>query len=222
MQNTGHRVAIFICWISLLPLLCFTGCYPGESEETSDLEVVATEYDVNFHFSSIRTFIMPDTVMHITDPNHPEHDQQISAEANKLLLKGIPDHLRSLGYKRMLNTQYGLPDVYVTISVVATTYILNEAIDWWHYWAYYPWWPGWKEGVYPWCPWGSEIYKGYTQGTVVVQMQNSKVWEETKIPVVWQATFNGLLKGTEQPVNQRIKRDLDLAFEQSPYLKIDE
>lgn len=204
--------------VSLFPLILFTGCYPGESEETAGLEVVATEYDVNFDFSSIRTFIMPDTIMLITDPNHPDYTQAINTESNKLILKGIPDRLRALGYKRMINTVNELPDCYVTISVIATSYVLNEGIDWWGYWNYYPWWPVWENGAYPWCPWGSKIYKGYTTGTVIVHMLNSKVWEETKIPVVWLATFNGLLKETGQSVDQRIARDLDQAFGQSPYL----
>ncbi len=217
MKTRGIHIFMIFSF-SLLPLLFLTGCYPGGAEETAELEVVATEYDVNFDFSSVRTYIMPDTIMIITDPNHPGHNQEINTEANRLLLKGVPDHLRAMGYKRMATSENELPDVYITISVIGTSYILFEAIDWWRYWYYYPWWPGWKEGVFPWYPWGSEIYKGYTTGTVIIQMLDSKVWEETKIPVAWSATLNGLLKESGQNANQRVERDLDQAFEQSPYL----
>ncbi len=197
----------------------FTGCYPDEAENPEDMELVTTECDVNYPFTLNRTYIMPDTVMHIIDLNDPNNNQPINTGSDGLMLSLVSDHLDGLGYKRLMNTEGEKPDVYITLSAISALYLLNDEDDWWYYWKYYPYWPiPWVDEYYPWYPWGKPVYYAYTIGTVIIQMMDGHSAADDKIPVVWNVTLNGLLQDTVQNLDQRIERDIDRAFELSTYL----
>lgn len=213
------KILFVFFWFSTLVLL-FGGCYPDEADNPEEMELVTTEHDVNYSFAANRTYIMPDTVMPIIDLNDSSNNQQINTSADELILDQVADHLDALGYKRVINTEGEKPDVYVTISAISALYLLNDEDDWWYYWKYYRYWPiPWVDEYYPWYPWGKPVYYGYTIGTVIIQMMDGHTAAEEKIPVVWCATLNGLLKDTGQNIDQRVERDIDQAFEQSSYLK---
>ena len=40
------------------------------------------------------------------------------------------------------------------------------------------------------------------------------------VPVVWSSILNGLLEGGTSEINSRIKKSVDQAFDQSPYLSV--
>ena len=214
-DNKIIPVILFTVVLSVL----FSGCYPDEADNPEDMELVTAEHDVNYSFVSNRTYIMPDTVMHIIDLNDPGNYQQINTGSDELILGEVAGHLDALGFKRVIDTQGERPDVYVTISAISALYLLNDDDDWWYYWKYYRYWPiPWVDEYYPWYPWGKPVYYGYTIGTVIIRMMDGHSAADDKIPVVWNVTLNGLLQDTVQNLDQRVERDIDQAFELSTYL----
>jgi hypothetical protein len=57
-------------------------------------------------------------------------------------------------------------------------------------------------------------------GSLFIEMANVDEIDDVdeEIPVVWQATVNGLLSSSEENVYNRVVKSIDQAFEQSPYL----
>lgn len=206
-----------LAWLLFFPLI-FAGCYPDDAELDEEMELVTTEHDVNYPFASVQTYILPDTIMLISDPDDPSNDRPVNTNKNKQILSELADHFEHLGYQRMVNTVNGLPDVYVAVSATAANYIRSDWKHWWDFWAYYPWWPGWADGYLLWYTWGIPVYYTYPVGTLVIQMMDVTGTDETRIPIVWSATINGLLTGSDQDLDRRISRDMDQAFRQSVYL----
>jgi hypothetical protein len=208
--------------ILAIPFLLLS-CYPGGPEYVEDMDLVATKYDSTFDFSKVNTYIMPDTVMPVFDPDHPEDADPINKQKQKLILDEMVKQLTQLGWERKFDTIDGYPDMYITLTAFTNTTV-NYYYDYWYYWwGYYPYWPPYwgGGGYYPYYPWGGAYVYTYTTGTVLTQMMdpNNTADIEERIPVVWIGAINGLAEGTDQYINERIERGISQMFKQSPYLR---
>lgn len=150
--------------------------------------------------------------------------------------------MASDGYTRVFysDTVTHNPDIMIAVSAIKTT---NVTVGWWY--PYYPGWGwGWGWGWYKSAPadrganyyyggypgyyppgwgWGGvPYYSSYTTGTLLMEMTNPNdyriVDNDTVVPMYWAAGANGVLSNGSN--TSRITNDIDQAFTQSPYLKL--
>ena len=200
---------LFILGVSL----SIWSCYPSSGlESISDYDVVVTVYDKEANFGSIRTYFMGDSIYHLI----PEDEKdEISRDFDEQILSDVERNMAGLGYTRVDSTAENPPNVALVLSVATSTY---------QGWTYWPGWgyPGWGWG-YPGWGWGYPGYwTGYTYstGTIFIQMANPNQPDQADqtIPLLWNATLNGLLESSKSGTRARITEMIDRSFSQSPYL----
>ena len=128
-----------------------TGCYPEGYETYQETDIVVTDYNTNYNFSGIGTYIIPDTIHYIG-----EEDPDRSWD--NFIIGELEQGFESMGYTRLAGLQHkNPPDVVITVSVLRNenTNIYSD-----------PWYPGWGYGGwgYPGYGWGYWGYPGYGYG----------------------------------------------------------
>ncbi|MHA7129333.1 DUF4136 domain-containing protein [Algoriphagus namhaensis] len=203
--------------MGLLALLSLA-CTPDGAEYVDELDIVYTNHDPNFNFTSKGTFAIPDEVIKIDvedvpgEPGFvPDFVDPVYANA---ILETIKSNMRNYGYTEV--DESANPDLIILPSAMQTDQ-LYFYYDWWYWNWYYPGWgPGWGwyyPGYFP--PQVSRI----RTGSVFIQMTDPSNQSATdKIPVVWTSVVNGLFEGNINSISSRITQTIDQAFEQSPYL----
>lgn len=194
-----------------------TGCYP-EHSDPDELDIVLTNYDSTYDFDGIQTYIMPDTVIAVTDPDDPSNTVTYGHLFDSLLLAKVAEKFDALGYQRVFDTVPEKPDVAVLLNVSATKYWSVYWYDWYDYWGWYDYWPYYYDDgdaySFPWV-----ITYDYTVGSLIVQMTDLKPpagFSPDSLSVVWIGVVNGLVEGSDVPA--RISGGIDQMFIQSPYL----
>ncbi|QZE12863.1 DUF4136 domain-containing protein [Halosquirtibacter laminarini] len=216
-----RRICIY-SFIVLFGLLLFASCDDRGPETISDYDVVYTNYDNKEDFSKVKTYHMPDSVVFILSK---DDYGVVNHNYDQTLLESVKSNLDALGWTEVPYEDLGTvePDVFVTVSAITATWVQQYWYDdWWDYWDWYPFYPdwGWGPGYYPWFGY-PVYYTTYDTGTVFIEMTDPSKTDQNKkqIPVIWVGAINGLLEGSQ--VNQRIQKNVDQAFYQSPYLKGD-
>jgi hypothetical protein len=197
-------------------------CAPDSGFNTiQDYDVVATHYDPKTDFSSLRTYSMPDTLIHRRDPEDAS-SVNLSREHDQLVLTLVRDNLEDLGYEEEADPGSNRPDVYVIVSATLTEWLANASEDWWDYWGWYPHWPpSWGPGWGTYYPFPINYF--YRAGTVFIDMIDDEVpaGEEQIIPILWTASINGIMLDTSSGAEDRLTANIRQAFDQSPYLATD-
>jgi hypothetical protein len=206
-------------WFYLLLPTLLAGCYPQGPEYTDELDLVLTNYDVNFNFAGAKTYAIPDSVIKITgdvftDPDGNGKPTFLSATYSVPLLAAINQNMSDYGWTRV--SQSANPDVVLLPSNMTTTNIYYY-YDWyywdWWYTGWYPYW-GWYYPYYP------AYVTGYRTGSIFVQMIDRKGAAGTdKVPVTWSLIINGLAEGSTTDIITRAQNAVNSAFTQSSYLK---
>ncbi|SHO64361.1 DUF4136 domain-containing protein [Algoriphagus zhangzhouensis] len=204
--------------LGVLALGMITSCTPEGAEYIDELDIVYTNHDPDFVFSSQNTYALPDQVVKITeeivDGEPGDEPEYIDPAYSVTILNSIRSNMNSLGYTEV--DKSANPDLIVLPSAMQTDQ-LYFYYDWW-YWNW--WYPGWGTG------WGW-YYPGYyppqvsriRTGTVFLQMtQPEGINAADQIPVIWTGVMNGLLEGSKDQVATRINNSINQAFTQSPYL----
>ena len=201
-------------------MFCLLSCEREGPEYVDELDVVATRHDKNVDFSTVKTYVMPDSVVYI-----PEKEEYTDSdkEFDEAVLQRVEQNLESLGYERVDESQNGTiqPDVVITLILIErnTTAVYSWGTDpWYDWWGWYDWgywgypWigPGWSP-YYP-VSWGSY---SYTTGTLIVDMLQPMEQEEREINVLWNGVFNGI---QTLGLSDRMLMGVDQMFDQSPYL----
>lgn len=203
----------------LASMAALFSCAPDSGFNTiRDYDVVATHYDPNTDFKTLRTYAMPDTIVHRRDPEDTS-TVGLSREHDQLILALVRDNLEDLGYEEEADPGPNRPDVYVIVSATLTKWLANASEDWWAYWGWYPYWPpSWGPG------WGTHypfpINYFYRTGTLFIDMIDDEVaeGEERVIPILWTASINGIMVDGAQGAEERLTSNIVQAFDQSPYL----
>ncbi|MCH4821742.1 DUF4136 domain-containing protein [Gramella lutea] len=204
----GFRHTGMMIFLSLL----LTGCYPDQPERVEDYDVSYTNYSPEFDFSVDRSYSLPERVILIDDgdfsSDEPEYLDDIFADA---ILNNIRQNLNSLGWTEV--EEEDLPDVVMLPSAFDQTFLYYYDFGYWgwYYPGYFPGWGWYYPGYSP------GYVSGYRVGTVLVQMTLPIENEDDEIPVVWLATFDGLLEGSDRSISERIDRNLDQAFSHPPF-----
>jgi len=204
MRITSYK-KILIRTFSLLILLAVTlvtlqSCYPGEELTYEDTDIVATFYDNATDFSTLLTYAMPDSVIHVADSSlatgnvNRTYDQQI--------LNEIEENLQRMGFTEAASPD--VADIHVAALATTTTWVSGGCYG--GYWSYW----------YPYYSWCYPVYYTYTIGTIIIVMAQPDKPGDNK--GVWVAGLNGLLSDAYTNTSSRINKNIDQAFNQSPYL----
>ena len=199
----------------LLTAALLLGCYPKGHEYIEDLDLVVTNHDVAFDFEDYNTYSLPDRIVKITGNLDEGEEVEFIDDANAaFILDRIRDNMEAYGWAEVNEDQD--PDMVILPSAMqSTTFVYYY--DYWYWDWYYPyyWW-GW---YYPY-----PIYGGsYTSGSVFLQMTYPDgITPTDNIPVVWSSILNGLLEGSKSDLANRVAKSVDQAFDQSPYLSLDD
>jgi len=211
-QNAAKKITLFT-FIGLL-FLTVGGCYYDYGMNVSDYDVVTTLYDVNFNFSNVKTYAMPDTIVHIVDEGK---ESDISRKYDSFILKQVASQMELRGITRITDPDFSVaektPNVVLLLRATSTTnYVAYNNYYWGGYWGW-----GWG-GYYPWYG-GTTVYN-YTTGTVLIDMidvENANPAEE-EYPSAWLAAINGLLGDSGTSSQNRLSTSIVQAFVQSPYI----
>ncbi len=208
----------------MLIAIGITGCYPGNDVSYSDLDLLTTAYDMNTDFSALKTYYMPDSVVHLKDTLDPKANVDVSHELDDFILEKVRNNMTAYGYSAEAKPSVNHPDIFLTVSVMATKnynvyYYYPYYWDWgwgWYYkstdyWGYY----------YP-PGWGGTYVTSYTVGTLVMIMHDvhNATTSTDSIPTIWTGSMNGLLGSSRPNDGSRVEYNINQAFAQSPYLKI--
>ena len=195
-------------------------CYPGEPTAATELDVVATTHDDSVDFSTIGTFVLPDSVVEIVPPESIGTTIPLNHAYDQLILDGVAAKLTALGYTRLTTFDAGNPpDVAVLVSAIASrntdVYVTYPWYDYWGWYGWPPYGPGWGVGY----PVVSDVVQ-YDVGTIVIDMWDIRRADPQaqRLPSIWTAALRGLLVDSPADAPARITQAIDRAFAQSPYL----
>jgi len=230
--------------LSVLASVMLAGCYPNEDIYYSDTDIAVTRNDQSFTFKDSMICVLFDTVMHVVDEDDDPKEGMNDSHLISELTKNLKQNTRFITYvskdSTELKKQLALDgrtisdiDLAVTTTAMESDYYYTGYYPWngWWYWGWYPYW---KSGslkstnntnyyYYPYYPWGGGTYYAYTTGTILIDMVDVKSIKhdngEVKIPVIWSGIINGLLSGNKTDQANRITKQVNQCFKQSPYLK---
>lgn len=201
-------VISMLTWISLVLL---PGCYPGGAEFVEELDAVYTNYDPEFNFSTSYTYALPPGVADVGDESLNGSPEYIEENLGKTILNDLQENLSALGWTEVDEQED--PDLIILASAFSSTTFYYYDLSYWG--GYYPGFtPGWG-WYYP--GYSPGAVSSYTTGTVILQMTVPGLINGNQVPVVWTATLNGLLQGSEQNIISRIATNIDQAFTQPPF-----
>ena len=114
------RVPVFLlpALVSCVGLmLVLSACEPDSGFNTvADYDVVVTLYDESFNFTSVETYFLPDTIIHLVEEGD---DDNISRDYDAFILNLIRENIEDLGYVEA-DTSVTDPDVYFLVDVAST------------------------------------------------------------------------------------------------------
>ena len=191
------------------------GCYPEGVDYYEETDIALTHFQDDYDFLAKTTYAMPDRIVKITgnkiEGDDPEFVPDITATA---ILNMIAENMNSLGWQRVDIDDN--PDLLLAPAAWETT-----TISWWY--DYWGWWWG---GYYPgWgCCWGGYYppvhVTSYTTGTLVMTLIDPDIESTSGNPISqWTGAISGLMSGAYDA--DRVRRAIDQAFAQSPYLNTD-
>jgi hypothetical protein len=195
-----------------LVALALQACYPSEDFFVEELDLVVTNYEEDENYARFTTFAVPDSVIRIGDDGTEE-----KGPFDDLMLDLVRQNMIDLGYVEELDPENTPPDLVVLVELLITdNTVVAPCWPSWGWWGGWPpyWGPGWCGG-WGWVPVGS-----YTTGTVIIDMLDIEGadMEEEVLPIVWNGLINGLVTGSDASLEQRIRTNINQAFDQSAYL----
>lgn len=219
MKHSKLMIAAMV--FSLVGLL--TGCYPDKMDYVDEYDVAGTMYDEEADFSAYATFHVLDTVMHITEDG--EDDPSLNRDHDEFILEQVRQNMLDMGYTEQVSPDsLNMADLELLVQVMTTDFY-SYYTYWYDYWGWYGGWywydPGypWSPG-YPWYP-GGGYYNSYSTGTLMIEMLDTDLplVEGERPGIVWMGLVDGLLSGNISSGRERLDKQLNQLFEQSPYLQ---
>ncbi len=205
--------------------LLLVSCYPGDVTSVAQLDVVVTTHDDTVTFSSFRTYALLDSVVHI-DLVDATNDSLLDRSNDALILAEVRSGIEGLGYVEETDPANNVPDVILLVGAFAVEKQAYYSYGWWGWYGWYPYWPCCGPG-YGWgYPSGGSVT--YAVGTLVITMldparpsvQNADGVDAAQ--TLWLAGINGLLEGSGATRRTRISNLIGQAYDQSPYLRVNE
>lgn len=206
--------------LGLIMYLTISSCVPDGPTAQDQLDIVYTNFNPNFDFSSVSTFAIPDNVLLLDEEtvnNPPQGEMPPTADflVSRAILDGIRTNMRNRGFTQV--SRFDNPDIVLLPTITVGNRIFID-YDWWL-------WGWWLPNFSP--EWGWD-FPGYfpnsitsvETGTVLIQMAFPKrIGADNKIPVHWLTAINGVVSGSTGDNTNRISRGINQAFEQSPQIR---
>jgi hypothetical protein len=186
-----------------------TQCYPAGPDYVQQLDLVYSNYDPGYDFTTKQTYYIPDQIMKIDDDLVAGNDPNFVKDPySTQLLNQIKQNMAADGWQ--LVGKDADPDV--VLAPVA--YMLTTTYYYGGYWG--GWYGGWYGWYYPY-----PVTTSYTTGSLIVTMLDpNDLSPDDKARAVWSFIINGLLEGSSTDFTNRYTQGIDQAFIQSPYIKI--
>jgi len=173
-------------------------CYPGDEITAEDTDLVATYYDKEANFSTKVTCAVRDSVIRLDEEGNPIFDE--TGQYDDQAISRIISNLEQAGFDTVKNPANA--DVFVFVLANKSTWVSGGCYSSWYSW-YYPY--------YGWC---YPVYYTYETGTLLIVMLDPTEQKNA----LWVAGSNGILEDTSAGILDRIYKNIDQAFTQSPYL----
>lgn len=228
MTATPHPWRRARGYLPLIGLIAAVGIWACDDSDDDFVGVpvptgaVATFRDTTFNFNALRTFSMPDTVVHFVPVTGTPLD--VSRAFDRTILDRVRADFIARGYVEDTDPRNTRPDFVVLVGSTATTnYNAFVGYSWYGYWGFYPGWGWYAPGfdtswgiVYPWYPYVGVT--AYDRGTVVVDLIPTVTVNPLarSVTSAWAGVATALLNGTITTDN--VNNAIDEMFRQSPYL----
>ncbi|WP_194777834.1 DUF4136 domain-containing protein [Pararhodonellum marinum] len=195
----------------------FFCCVPDGPDAIEQIDVVYTNHNPSFNFSSRLTYSLPESVI-LIEQEVLQNPDTPPAFADFLISQGILSSIRT----NMNARGYSLVDVsanpdLILLPSITITENLRFSYSWWYWGWFYP-------NFQP--DWGW-VYPGYTPiatrtmetGTLLIQLSDPKgITSDNRVPIHWIVALNGRISQSTGNNLNRIQSNIDLAFNLSPYL----
>jgi hypothetical protein len=180
--------------------------------------------DSTFNFTSLRTFAMPDTVVHFIPVSGAPLN--VSRQFDQVALDRVRQNLLVRGYTQVANPATTRPDFIVLVAATALpSYNAWIGYSWFGVWGFSPVWRWFQPGfstawtiVYPWF--GVVGTTAYERGTLIVDLiPTSSVNPTTRtIRSAWAGVATSLFDGILSA--STATSAVDQMFALSPYLSV--
>lgn len=186
--------------------------------------IVTTFKDSAFNFTTLRTFAMPDTVIHFAPVVGAP--VPISRDFDRTILDRTRQDFLARGYTQVTPSASVVPDFVVLAGATeSANYNAFIGYPWFTIWGFSPVWqwyqPGFSDSwtiVFPWYPVVGNT--AYERGTLVITIIPTVTVNPLaqSIGAVWAGVASGLANGTQ--TNASVTAAIDEMFRQSPYLTV--
>jgi len=216
--SRGKKLLVLVVAVTMLSAGAWliAGCYPAEIESVQELDLVVSLFDKSANFGALKTYSMPDSIVHICaiEAEQQERDcpKELTRAYDAKILSQIRQNLLAMGFTPATDPQQA--DVFVVVAANATDNYGGYTYYPWYWGWYYPGYPGW--GWY--YPPTTVVYE-FTTGALLINMIDpaKKDTANKRVGTVWVAAINGLLGEGGNP-QTRLTTTIDQAFQQSTYL----
>lgn len=182
---------------------------------------VAVFKDSSFDFTTLRTFSMPDTIVHLSPLGAVA--QNVTRQFDRVAINQVRQDLRARGYVEITNASIR-PDFVVLVGATATpNYNAFAGYPWFTFWGFYRGWAWFAPGfsttwdiVYPWFP--VVGITSFDRGTLIVDLIPTSSVNTTArtIRSAWAGVATSVLNGNVTSVT--VAAAVDRMFQLSPYL----
>jgi len=180
-------------------------CFPFGPEDIEDFDIVGTFYNEDVSFSSFKTYVMPDTIVHVDNSGVTTR----TGDYDALILSQVAANMTAVGYTRVGKDES--PDMILTLAISNSGYNLENNYDYGDY--YGDGYDGYGSGGY--YNTGSE-YQMET-GTLLMNLANTQGDGSLKSSM-WLGIINGITEQSFTNTSRRLIELINQAYVQSPYL----
>lgn len=188
---------------------------PTYTVETTDRDMVYTEYMKGTNFADYKTYFIADSVVFDDESDISAQEKAMLQATYEEVAKQIAINMNNRNYTQSM-TEVG-SDLAFSISIITrTTHVFGYG-GWWGYpgWGYPGW--GYPGYYYPWY----QYLGSYEDGAVISDMIDLKNADttSTRIDMPWSFLIGGLLSSSNTVNTQRLVDYVGVAFKQSPYIQ---
>jgi hypothetical protein len=185
-------------------------CYPEGADSIQDYDIAMTNYDKSADFKTFSTFAIADTIVYFSN----DKETSLSHEFDDQIVELVTRNFIEKGYS-VVDTSEN-PSFVVTISAFSNINYAYYVDNWYNNWSWY--WGWWGAPFNPYYPWYPVSVYSYRTGSVVIDMVSTAPRTDGKANVVWTGIADGLLQGSSTSILNRLDKQINQCFIQSPYL----
>jgi hypothetical protein len=222
MERRRRALPIIALGAGLAVIAAIAACSDDEITSPPVVGAVAVFKDSTFNFGNLRTFSMPDTIIHIAPLTGVPLD--VPRTDDQAILNQVRDDFIARGFTLETNPQTVAPSFVVLVSSTATTnYNAYVNYVWFPDWGFYAGWNWYAPGfdntwtiVYPWFP--IVGVTAYDRGSLFVQLIPTTTINPLakSFTSAWVGASTALLNGAVTPAVATAA--VDSMFALSPYL----